>query len=114
MLPPVTVPEDLRLTVVTEAAGPASAVVRVTGDLDPHTAPQLETELQACIERDGLTEVVLDLAGVGFIDSAGLRVLLGVHKLLGQVDGRLVLQSLSGPVQRLLELTRLNDEFEVR
>ena len=110
----MTVPEDLRLSIVIESSGEPAAVVRVSGDLDPHTAPQLDAEVRKLIEQDSPTELVLDLEGVGFIDSAGLRVLLGLHKLLGQSGAVLVLQHLSGPAQRLLELTKLTNEFEIR
>lgn len=110
----MTVPDDLRLTVVVEPVGASSFVVRVSGDLDPHTAPQLDDELRALIGRESPAELVLDLGGVGFIDSAGLRVLLGVLKLQGQGGSTLVLEHLSAAAQRLLELTGLTDEFDVR
>jgi len=46
---------------------------RVTGELDMASVPQLE---QALPERNGSGPLVLDMAGVSFIDSMGLRLLI--------------------------------------
>ena len=50
-----------------------SVVVRATGEIDVATAPQVEGQLLAII--DSGSAVVLDLHGVTFIDSSGLRTL---------------------------------------
>ncbi|MGI5324806.1 STAS domain-containing protein [Actinomadura nitritigenes] len=56
-------------------------VVALTGEVDVATAGRLRDHLAALIAR-GARHLVLDFAGVAFIDSSGLSVLAGIHRLL--------------------------------
>ncbi len=58
----------------------------------------------------GLT---LDLAGVEFIDSSGLRLLIGVDGDLRRDGFRLVIRRPSAPVQRILEITALERWLQI-
>ena len=64
--------EDGKLTVVLE------------GRLDTFTAPDLEKELGESL--DGIKDVVLDLKGLEYISSAGLRVLLSTQKKMNEAE----------------------------
>ena len=57
--------------------------------------------------------VVLDLSGVGFLDSVGLEVLIRVHRVLRAEGRRLVLRDPAPPVARLLELTLLDRTLSI-
>lgn len=83
------------------------AVLTLTGELDPHTAPTLADELEA-VRADGATSVVLVLSGLTFVDSSGLRVLIAADRSLAEAGGQLVLRSPSETVRRLLEITGLD------
>jgi len=98
---------DLVLTTTREAG---AAVVGVAGELDAFSAPSLE-ELAATLRADGCNELILDLSQTTFVDSSGLRVLLGLHTELSSGSGRLVLRDPSDPVARLLSITGLGDHF---
>jgi anti-anti-sigma factor len=56
--------------------GTQHTTIQATGDIDLATAPELRAALLEAVER-GTT--VLDLAGVSFLDSSGLRVLAEAH-----------------------------------
>jgi anti-anti-sigma factor len=58
------------------SAGEGSVVLSVTGEIDLSTADELQTALDSALEAADTTEVVVDLSEVGFLDSAGLRVLV--------------------------------------
>lgn len=95
-------------------ADDACATVSVTGELDPHTVPDLEQLLTDLIGADAsLSRVTLDLSGVRFIDSSGLRVVLAAHEALRRRDGRLVLRAPSETTRRLLEITDLLGRLDV-
>jgi stage II sporulation protein AA (anti-sigma F factor antagonist) len=83
------------------------AILTLSGELDPHTAPTLVEELDA-VRADGATSVVLVLSGLTFVDSSGLRVLIAADRSLADAGGRLVLRSPSDTVRRLLEITGLD------
>jgi anti-sigma B factor antagonist len=62
-------------------AGAGLAIVALTGDLDIASAGQLRGHLAALI-GDGADHLILDFANVEFVDSNGLGVLAGLHRLL--------------------------------
>ena len=54
-------------------------LVRVVGEIDLHTCPELRGALQALIES-GKYRIVLDLGGVPYVDSAALGVLVDTQR----------------------------------
>ncbi len=89
-----------------------ATTVRITGDLDCYTAPQLRSALLALV-ADGTRHVALDLAGTQFVDSTGLSVLVGGLKRLRDQGGTMVIRGPSAATLRLFEITGLQSVFEV-
>lgn len=83
-------------------------LVTVSGEIDLASSPALERALT----REPDRTIVADLTDVGFIDSTGLRSLMTAQETISAGDGRLLLVYGEGPVERILELTRLDDRFE--
>ncbi len=84
-------------------------LVRVTGELDAFTVPDVRAVLSDAEDRD----VVLDLAGVTFIDSSGLAMIVEArHRLAGE-QHRLVIGPRSDVVQRLLELSGVASRLDL-
>ena len=81
------------------------------GEIDPHTTKALDTAIDEAV-GDG-TVVVLDLAGVTFIDSAGLRSLIRAQRLAEDAGGGLDLRNLRPSAQRILDITGLNAELTI-
>ena len=103
-------PAQLVLTTTREGT---SVLVAVVGELDAYSMPSLE-ELAASLRADGYVNFTLDMSHTTFIDSSGLRALLALHtEIVGSGAGKLVLQSPSDPVSRLLAITGLSDHFTV-
>lgn len=78
----------------------------IQGRIDTTTAPQLEAEVKADVE--GITELRLDFAGVAYISSAGLRVLLSAQKLMNR-QGKMVLLHVNESVMEIFEVTGFVD-----
>jgi anti-anti-sigma factor len=93
--------EDVGLTVRVERDGEA-LVVSAFGDLDLSNAKTLEAELRWAIAGDA-SGVILDLGGVSFLDSAGLRVVLSMARQSLRNGGRLRLLRGSAPVERVID-----------
>lgn len=84
-----------------------SIVVRVEGEVDIATAPELCHALRHLVET-GERHVTVDLGGCSFIDNAGIRVLDEIGDLLRAHQGSLHVVHPSRPAARLLRLrTRL-------
>lgn len=84
--------------------------VVLTGELDVATGPLLDARLESCADADTVT---IDLVGVTFIDSSGLRVLIEHHQRLQDGGGELRLVRVSEPVARLLEIAGLSHHLNV-
>ena len=86
-------------------------LVEVFGELDLATAPRLCAVLdEARAQR--VRRVVIDLTGVDFCDSTGLRALLGASTELRHAGGRLAVAVLpNGAVSRLFEITGIGENL---
>jgi anti-sigma B factor antagonist len=87
---------------VSETVRAWSVVVR--GEIDMQTAAQLERVLDDIIAKGALL-VTLDLQQVDFLDSSGLRVILGASNKLSAQEGQLLIEGASSAVERVLEIT---------
>ena len=74
-------------------------------------AEALEMELQQTFRR-GQPDVIVDLAAVTSIDSAGIRALVRAHTTAQRLGGSLRLAAVPAAVQRVLEASRLASIFE--
>jgi anti-sigma B factor antagonist len=89
-----------------------TAVVAVAGEIDVYTSPLLQERLVEVL-RDGSSSIVLDLSAVTFLDSTGLGVLITGLKRCRSAEGDLVLVTSQPNVLKVLEITGLNDVFQV-
>ena len=85
-------------------------VMSVHGEIDAYTSPQLRSKLREVIDRGSL-DLLIDLEGVGFMDSTGLGVLIGALKRLRERDGRVALVVTRPPLLRILRITGLDQVF---
>jgi anti-sigma B factor antagonist len=85
-------------------------MVVAEGELDIATAPVLEGALDAAI-RDTGGVLLVELAGVTFMDSSALNVLLRARALLGREDRTIALVRPPDRVRNLLELAGVADLF---
>jgi len=104
--------EDLGVEVEDTEAG---HVIRVRGELDLASAPQLSAALEAAGGASS-SPVVLDLAEVTFIDSSALRALVLAGRSLADSGRTLQIGPRSEMVNRVLTMTSLDqhtDAFQV-
>lgn len=91
-------------------AGSNDGELVLTGEVDVATSGDLDDRLQAA---EAGSVVSLDLAGVSFIDSSALRVLLEHHQRFEAAGGRLRLVNVSSPTARLLEIAGLDGHLNL-
>lgn len=88
----------------------ASVTVRLSGEVDAATAVRVEEAVNVS-ELESVTDVALDLDGISFLDSSGLRSLLHLRDRVTGVGATVSVVSASPVVVRLFELTGLSDQF---
>lgn len=91
----------------------AQTTLSLVGEVDPATAPALADRLAELAADATVSSVVLDLAGVTFLDSSGLRVLVTGREAIRAADGELALRAPNRNVRRVLEVTGLSDLITV-
>lgn len=82
-------------------------LVNARGKLDATSAPEVDGHISSLI-KEGAQQVVLDMSGVEYISSAGLRALLGAAKHMQKAGGRLGLAAPPPHVRKILDLARFS------
>lgn len=82
------------------------AVLALSGRIDSATAPELEQEINACI--NGITELTLDMENLNYISSAGLRVLLAAQKQMNK-QGKMTVLNANDSIMEIFEVTGFSD-----
>ncbi|MCX6239117.1 MAG: STAS domain-containing protein [Bacteroidia bacterium] len=77
--------------------------VYLEGRLDANWAGHLEDYLNSLI-REGSYHLVLNMAGVQYISSAGIRILVNQYKKIKKIGGSFILEALSTSVSEVLEM----------
>ena len=84
--------------------------ITLTGRMDTITAPKLEAELKQCISD--VEELVLDLAGLEYLSSAGLRVLLAAQKVMNR-QGSMMVKNVNETIMEIFEVTGFVDVLTI-
>jgi anti-anti-sigma factor len=92
--------------------GDQRALLRLEGELDLASAGRLEDALRAA-EANGPECLVVDLRGLSFIDSSGLRLLLMAGERARKDDRRLVVVRGPSEVDRIFEITGADQQLEL-
>ena len=78
----------------------------LNGRLDTTTAPELENAIKENIA--GITNLVMDFAGLEYISSAGLRVILSAQKTMNK-QGEMVIRNVNETINEVFEITGFID-----
>jgi anti-sigma B factor antagonist len=84
-------------------------VVTISGEIDGSTAPQAQEVILAQAEPGA--KVVLDMTGVTYMSSAGLRMLLTAYRTINGKGGKIVLVGLSSDLEDTMSATGFLDFF---
>ncbi|MBQ1821081.1 MAG: anti-sigma factor antagonist [Clostridia bacterium] len=82
-------------------------LVKLSGELDHHSAEQTRIMLDTLLRDVTVNELVLDLSGMTFMDSAGLGVVLGRFRKLSMRGGKLVVKGMNASIDRIFQMSGL-------
>ena len=97
---------------ITEQKSAGVVTLRLAGRLDTTTAPAFEDKILGRIES-GERHVVIDLAQLDYISSAGLRVIVLAGKRLSAANGKMALCSLKDRVREVFDIAGLSSIFSI-
>ena len=80
--------------------------IALTGRVDTTTAPELENAIKENIAD--ITNLVMDFAGLEYLSSAGLRVILSAQKTMNK-QGEMVIRNVNETINEVFEITGFID-----
>jgi len=89
-----------------------SNVLPLKGEIDLHVSPTVTASLNAMIEKKP-KHLVVDLSAVSYIDSAGLAALIEAMQKVEGYGGNFMLAGLQETVRSILEISRLDQVFQI-
>ncbi|HMN39234.1 MAG TPA: STAS domain-containing protein [Phycisphaerales bacterium] len=90
----------------------AAVIVRPSGDVDLSGSPTLRQELRR-VQAGAPGRLVIDLAGVPYMDSSGVATLVEAMQVARRADTKLVLCGLQDKVRSIFEIARLDTVFAI-
>jgi anti-sigma B factor antagonist len=99
------------LSIETDNAQSVS-VVKVKGRVDSESAPELDTALTNLL-NDEHNKIILNLQGVDYISSAGLRAMVKAYQTAKKAGGDVYLASISEPIEVILRTVGMMQIFKM-
>ncbi|OGP92804.1 MAG: hypothetical protein A2Z19_01870 [Deltaproteobacteria bacterium RBG_16_54_18] len=87
-------------------------IVLVKGRMDALTAPEFENDLSGQISK-GENIFLINLTGLEYISSAGLRSILSISKKLKEKRGKILFTGLHGPVEEIFTISGFDSIFKI-
>jgi anti-sigma B factor antagonist len=87
-------------------------VVELTGDIDSNTAAQAQERVLSLIQPEA--KILLDMRGVAYMSSAGLRMLLSTYRQITRQNGAIVLVGLAEEIKDTMSVTGFLNFFTTR
>ncbi len=82
-------------------------VAYLEGELDHHAAKTIREEIDAAVEANMPTLVVLDFRDITFMDSSGIGLVMGRYKLLSKTGAELAITNPSPHIYKVMQLAGL-------
>jgi anti-anti-sigma factor len=90
----------------------SSLVIAVSGRLDTVSAPRFDQQVAPALSQPH-THILLDMSGVSYISSAGLRSILHLVKLAGESGGRVGLFSVPAPIMEVIGISGFQSRLDL-
>ncbi len=78
--------------------------ISLLGELDHHSAKEVREKADSIIDQGSIKHLVFDFSDVGFMDSAGIGVIIGRYNKIKDIGGRVIIINCSATVNRLLTM----------
>ncbi len=91
---------------------PPPEVLALEGEIDLHEAPNIKQKLQPLIQARS-PRLLVDLAGVSYIDSSGLALFIEAMQRVQAYGGKFALCGLRPTVRTIFEIARLDQVFSI-
>ncbi len=88
-----------------------ATVAAISVDIDAKTAPDLQAEILPLVAPD--RALILDVSQVGYMSSAGLRMLLSVYRQAARSNAKLMISGINAEIREVMSATGFLDQFTI-
>ncbi|MBR2589940.1 MAG: STAS domain-containing protein [Clostridia bacterium] len=96
---------------VTKSIQDSTLTVQLEGKLDTNTTPLAEQEIMEDVDK--ADTIIIDMEKLKYISSAGLRLLLILHKKMA-TRGGLIIININEPIREILDFTGFSEILEIK
>lgn len=82
-------------------------IIRLNEELDHHNAIRIREKADRLIDRNNIKHIIFDFSGAGFMDSAGIGVVMGRYKKVIFIGGKAAVANVNTAVDRIFRLSGL-------
>jgi stage II sporulation protein AA (anti-sigma F factor antagonist) len=82
-------------------------VIKLNEELDHHNAIRIREKADKLIDRNNIKHIIFDFSGAGFMDSAGIGVIMGRYKKVIFIGGKTAVANVNSTVDRIFRLSGL-------
>lgn len=82
-------------------------IIRLNEELDHHNAIRIREKADKLIDRHNIKHIIFDFSGAGFMDSAGIGVIMGRYRKVIFIGGKTAVANVSSTVDRIFRLSGL-------
>lgn len=83
-------------------------MVEMTEEIDHHTSEEIRRKVENEITRHMPRKIVFDFNKVGFMDSAGIGMIVGRYKTMKMIGGSIELKNVKPSVKKIFEMSGVN------
>lgn len=96
------------MTQVTMQQDGKTLAAKLAGEIDHHGAELLRAQIDERVTAVSPAILILDFSAVTFMDSSGIGLILGRHKLVNASGGVLIVQKAPQEIRRMLTLAGID------
>lgn len=82
-------------------------VIKLNQELDHHNALRIREKADKLIDRNNIKHIIFDFSGAGFMDSAGIGVVMGRYKKVIFIGGKTAVANVGTAIDRIFKLSGL-------
>lgn len=82
-------------------------IIRLNEELDHHNAIKIREKADNLIDKNNIKHIIFDFSGAGFMDSAGIGVVMGRYKKVIFIGGKAAVANVGSAIDRIFKLSGL-------
>ncbi len=82
-------------------------IIRLNEELDHHNALRIREKADKLIDRNNIKHIIFDFSGAGFMDSAGIGVIMGRYRKVIFIGGKTAVANVNSTIDRIFRISGL-------